>query len=258
MNRKIRLAAAGVLAFAALVLPAAAARAATQNFTPAGGVVTGMLVSAAKAAQTVEPATTANASLLVGVAVVDNTALDIQPGQVAVRTDGAAPVMVSTLGGDIKAGDRIGVSAVKGVGGKLDSSGWTVGIAQADFNARTPGAVASDVTDDRGGKHRVYVGTLPITVKVSYYSTSNLAAVDNIFHRKIDILTLAIAGFLMLSGIIVAGLIGATAVRSGLTSIARQPLIKQSIMPQIFQSLGLSLVILIASGVAAYTVLRFL
>lgn len=247
-----------MLVFAVIVLPAAATRAATQNFLPADGVVTGMLVSSAKAAQTVEPATTSNASLLVGVVVVDNTTLDIQPGQVAVRTDGSARVMVSTLGGDIKAGDRIGASAVKGVGGKLDSSGWTVGIAQADFNSRSPGAVASNVTDDRGGKHQVFAGTIPVTVKVSYYSPSSLGAVENIFHRKIDILTLAIAGFLMLSGIMVAGLIGATAVRSGLTSIARQPLIKQAIMPKIIQSLGLSLVILVASGVAAYAVLRFL
>jgi len=130
----------------------------------------GMLMSLTANSGVVEPATDKNASLLLGVISANDTAFDLQPGQVSVATDGVANVLVSTLGGDIRVGDRITPSSLAGIGAKAKMTAWIVGIAQASLDSKTTAAVASTVTDTAGSKHQVYVARIPLVVHVTYYT----------------------------------------------------------------------------------------
>ncbi len=231
----------------------------------------GMLMSLTANTGVVEPASNRNDTSLVGVIAPDDAAFDIQPGQVSVKTDGVASTLISTLGGDIRVGDRIGVSSLVGVGAKLKGNGWIVGIAQSSLDAKTKGAAPSTVIDSKGSKHQVYVTSLPLLIKVTYYSVSSKAAnksssvpdpiqaaADTVAGKHASILALLLSFFLLAIGVMAAGLIVNAAIRGGFLAISRQPLTKVIILRKVALAFGVALVILILVFAGAFVILRIL
>lgn len=228
----------------------------------------GMLMSLTANSGVVEPASDKNASFLLGVISANDTAFDLQPGQVSVATDGVTNALVSTLGGDIRVGDRITPSSLTGIGTKTVASAWIVGIAQASLDAKTTGAVASTVTDTTGGKHKVYVASIPLVVHVTYYTVPSpvsrtipdmlQVATDALAGKHASVLGLVLSFLLMLTGIIWAGILINGAIRGGIAAIARQPLSKAFLRRTMLKSFGVSLLIIAAGSIGALVLLRIL
>lgn len=271
MKQPNRVLAVVVIVVAVAVLGGLAS-ASSQNFNVLGNnAQPGMLMSLTANAGYVEPATDKNASSLLGVLTSDTQTFDRQAGQVAVQTDGAASALVSTLNGDVLVGDRIGISPVAGVGAKMKSSGWIVGVAQASLDSKTTGAVATTVSDSKNNKHTVYVAAIPLVVKVTYYSapgavtvktstvpTSLQSTVDTIAGKHVSVLGIVLSFMLISIGIIFAAQVVSSVIRGSFTAIGRQPLSKRVILRLVLQLLAMSGLILIAASVGAYVMLRLL
>lgn len=257
----------------ALIIPALmplTAAASSQSFSSLQPVQSGMLMSLTSNSGVIEPATVQNAKSLVGVvAPSDETAFDQQPGQTSVRTDGAASALVSTLNGDINVGDRIAPSSVVGIGAKLSGSGEIVGTAQGSLDSHTQGAVKTLVSDSKGGRHTVYVASIPILVKVSYYQTPVKPSVQNdqlaeslqkladkLAGKHASLVVLIIAGIILIVGIYISGSIVNSAVRGGMLAIARQPLTKSLVQRKILQSVGVALLIVAVAIAVGLILLR--
>jgi hypothetical protein len=247
------------------------ASAASQSFDVAGNnIQTGMLVSLTPNTGVVEPASNQNVASLVGIVADDEQNFDRQPGQVNVKNDGVAAALVSTLGGDIRVGDRIAPSSIVGIGTKTTTSGWIVGVAQASLDAKTTGAVTSVVTDNRGGKHQVVVASIPVLIKVTYYTAGSAgarpstasdklqAAADRLAGKHVSALALVLSFLLLLIGIFLTGTVLYTAIRGGMQAVARQPLSKRVISAKVLQSFGMAIALLVVASLGALLLLRIL
>lgn len=256
-----------------MVAPIAMGVASSQSFDVLPGQSqAGMLMSLTANPGVVEPASDKNVKSLVGVIEPADTSFDQQPGQINVKTDGEARTLLSTLGGDIRVGDRITASSLAGVGAKTTTSAWIVGVAQASLDAHTEGAIKSTITDSKGAKHIVYVASLPLLIKVTYYSTATSAAaytnmsLPAIIQRAADALAgkhvsaqaLVLTFLLIIIGTIVAGKIIDTAIRGSFKAIGRQPLAKFVILRQVWSSFGLALVVMAVALAGGMLLLRIL
>jgi F0F1-type ATP synthase membrane subunit c/vacuolar-type H+-ATPase subunit K len=259
-----------LLAFTVLVLPGRVA-ATGQDFQYSGSRPSlGMLVSLAAHSTVVAPATTQSASALVGVIAPDDSNLSDHTGRVNVQTAGVTNVLVSTLNGDLRAGDRITASSLAGVGTKATGNGWIVGVVQTALNTQTAGSVQTTVTATNGQKRSVQVASLPVSIKVTYYTsyTSPTTAVNNlapswlqkladaIVHKHVSTTVLILSFILILAGLIATFTIVSSTIRGAFEATARQPLAKHTIFRTELRSLGLAAAILIFTMVAAYLLLR--
>ncbi|MGI0134709.1 MAG: hypothetical protein ACREBW_07115, partial [Candidatus Micrarchaeaceae archaeon] len=139
----------------------------------------GDLVSTAGNGTAVAIANTENGSRLFGVVVAPGAAslalgMDSAVATVQVTQSGSAEVYVTTLGGDIRAGDAISVSPIDGFGMKAAQSLRVVGVAQADLSSKTPGVRPLSVRDRSGRLHAAYMGAVPVAIGLS----SGLTAVQ--------------------------------------------------------------------------------
>ena len=255
-----------------LAVPANASAASQSYNVLANTVQPGMLVSLTKNADVIEPATDKNASLVSGVVTSATTDINQQPGQVSVENDGKVLALVSTLNGDIAVGDRISPSSVAGIGSKLTANGWIVGVAQASLNNKTAGAVASTVTDAKGGKHDIVIARVPVVVRISYYGAAstpaNSAATSTVVPSSLQAAADALAGkhaslvgvllsFLLIAiGVFLAGQIITSAVRSAFAAIARQPLTKSTVTRLIAKAFAIAVLLVAAVVGGASLILR--
>lgn len=133
-----------LLGSALLFVAAPAALALTtisESYQSTAQIAVGSIVSSVKDSQSsVEPSVTANVDNLLGVAInPDSSLLTVSTGteqQVQVATSGTLPVMVSNLNGDIKRGDHITASPLKGLGMLANGNVRIVGIAQGDMTSK--------------------------------------------------------------------------------------------------------------------------
>lgn len=231
----------------------------------------GMLMSvSANDPNVAEPAKVDRAESMIGILGDEPTTLDIQDGQKNVLTGGVRNTLVTTINGDIKKGDYITATLVVGFGGKLHGSGWAVGIAQADFDSSTAGAIMSNIIDTSNKQQEVSVGSVPVLIKVLYYDETKPTkerdisfipekfqkALDAIVGRRASQLAMLMASILLLVGLFVGGTITNSAVRNGIKSTARQPLAKQAILWRMAQACLIGLGVIIGSLIGAFVLLR--
>ncbi len=226
----------------------------------------GMVVSLSKNPSVVEPATPDNTASLLGVLGDSSAGLESQPGQITVHTEGASSTLVSTLTGDIEVGDHLTASSLSGFGSKLTGSGWIIGTAQASFNAQSAGALKSTITDAGGAKHDVYVGSIPVIIKVMFYSAvpsdksilpKNLQqVVDSIAGRHASQVAILLGFLLLIAGLIISGLIVSVTVKNAMQATARQPLAKGIILQRMVQSCAIALCILVGAVGGAFVIIH--
>lgn len=232
----------------------------------------GMLVSLTANPGVIEPANSQNSKSLVGVIVLGETNLDQQQGQVNVKTDGAASALVSTLAGDVSVGDRIAPSALEGVGAKINTNGWVLGVAQGSLDAKTKGAVKTTVTDAKGAKRDVYVASIPVAVKVTYFNSSTAGSgsqstgipesiqkiADTIVGKHVSTIAIVLSFLLALFGLIVAGFVVNGAIRGGILGLSRQPLAKGVILRAVWRALLAAVLILGFAFAISVVILKLL
>lgn len=251
--------------------PAAAQGAAiAQGYqTVSSGVGFGTIVSlASSGASRVEPANLGNATSLVGVAA-NEPVLQLSDGSksnVQVVVSGSADVLVSDANGAVRAGDKIAVSPLAGVGMKATSSGEVVGTAQQALSS------VKTVTEQAQGKDgqriTVHVGKVPVSVNVVYYSAvssgGSVAAyvppflqslANSLAGKAVSPLRVIIGAVALLLGFFAVSIMLYVGVRSGVISLGRNPLAADALRRGMVDVLIAALGVLIVTGVLVSAVI---
>ena len=95
-----------------------------------------------------------------------------------VTTDGDVSVVVSTIYGDIKSGDVIGVSEIQGVAALANNeykAVTTIGIALEDFNENSDSAKRVASITESGEVREIVIGTIPVRIAVNNFFVDETA-----------------------------------------------------------------------------------
>ena len=271
MKRHGRLLATGVSA-TLVVFSLAAASASSANishsYKAVKSVRDGSIVSLdPERSEYVKPANVDNGSRLFGIAVASNNSLlAVNPGPntVQVATSGTANGLVSTLNGDIKVGDQIGVSPFDGVGMKAAAGSQVIGLAQTGFNGSSAGSTTEQVTDKNHNTRDIRVGYARISIAVGANATagavSNLTSLQKLVQsvtghtvsntRAIISLAVVIISLLALITLVYASIYGS------IISVGRNPLAKYTVFRTLSSVLGMAALITLVAAVAVYLLLR--
>jgi hypothetical protein len=214
----------------------------------------------------VKPANSDNGKQLIGVIAGNDSLIVVDEGggPVQVATTGSATALVSTLNGDIRVGDQIGVSAFDGVGMKALPGSRVIGLAQTAFNGGTDGATTEQITDKSGKKHSVKVGYAQVSIAISTnanaLTTANLTSLQKVAKsltghtvsntRVLISLAVAIIAMLALIVLIYASIYGS------IVSIGRNPLAKYAVFRTLGSVLGLAFLTAAVSSLTIYFLLR--
>jgi hypothetical protein len=259
------------IVIASCALPAivsAADAAISQGFsTNENSLPAGTLVSQQPAAENfIESANSDRAKELVGV-VANQPLVELSSGaEIQVVVSGITQTLVSNINGPIKAGDRITPSPIKGVGMKAVSSAQVVGIAQADLNES--GAQTLTVTDQAGQSHSIKTGLVPVQVGIAYYAGSQSSAptasyvppamqslANNFAGKNVSPIRVMAAGLILILGFISISTLLYSSVRSGISSLGRNPLAGGAIRRGLAEVAVLDVGILILTIIATYVIL---
>lgn len=202
---------------------------------------------------------------ILGVVINDGSSLltltNGQANQVQVATGGMISVLVSDVNGEIKKGDQITASPIKGVGMKATSNTKVVGIAQSD-PINSPNE--QTYKDESGNESKIILGQVSVLVNVSYYfqqpeKTLIPSAIQNLANalagKKVDTLPILIsAGIFIVTLIIVVSIIYSM-IHSSIISVGRNPMSQSAIYRDVIQLSALVLGILAVAGIAIYVIL---
>jgi hypothetical protein len=253
------------LALAFALAPISAHASITKRFNTSDQLVVGSLVSvSATSPNTVMAATTSNSASLYGVVT------EVGTGAVEVANTESTQTLVSTINGNIKAGDPITASPLGGVGQRATVTNRIVGYAQAPFTSSSPTAKTETFKDEHGNPVSVSYGSIPVILGVSDYLVPATAAptpvAQNGIPKPVQTFFNSVAGhevvpnriilalFLISVAIIVMGVMVSTAVRRSLTAIGRNPLSSHSLIRALTQVVFAVIALLGAAMGGAYLI----
>jgi hypothetical protein len=215
----------------------------------------------------VEPATTDNVSRLVGVAA-NKPLVELSKGDsssVSVVVSGSTKALVTDLNGAVKTGDKITISPISGIGMKASDATEVVGTAQADFSSVI---TTSQKVEGQNGSETVKVGLLPIAVNVAYYSASSSkgalsslvppfmqSLANSLAGKQVSPLRVLIGTIALLLGFITVISMLYASIRSGVTSIGRNPLAEKALRKGLVDVVIAAIGLLIVTAVIVYIVL---
>lgn len=183
----------------------------------------------------------------------------------SVATSGVVVTNVSTVGGNIAAGDLLASSPVSGFAMKATSAGRVLGRALTEFTDKTSGAQIRDIQDAQGKTTQVAIGQIQVTLGVTDWSgepgrtnvivDSLQVAASQLTGRQVASSNAMMAALVLGLAILVAGVVLFSSVSSSMHSLGRNPLshgvIRRSLMMVILIVLG----ILAASVFVAYLII---
>lgn len=254
------------LAVAIALSPIVYAEAAiSQGFKTDDEYSPGMIVSSRTGERAIELTATNNDERIIG--VVSNTSLielSNERNQVQVATSGLTQTLISDMNGEVKAGDSIAASPLKGVGMKATDSSYVVGVARADF-ATVKNTVKRTVMDKDGRGRTVTVGLLAVQVGVTYFEPvdDNSMILPQFFFnvaqivagRDVSVIRVLIALVVLLVGVLSIGVLLYASVRSSIISIGRNPLAASAVNRSLLEVSALSIGVLVLMLGAVYLVL---
>lgn len=191
-------------------------------------------------------------------------ALSNGENQVQVSTSGLANLYVTDLYGDIKIGDPIGISPIRGVGAKAISNGKIVGVAQTDFAENEDERVV-EVEKAGGGTEEATVGSVLVAVQVGYYAVSaeegqratGLQQIgSSLAGRPVSTIKAFVALIIAITGTIAAAVILYSGIKSSFTAVGRNPLARLSIFRGLKRVSVFSMLIFIIALFVGYSILR--
>ncbi len=244
----------------------------TQGYKADGDLQNGMIVQFKPGEPGVVRALNQKNELsMLGITVASSDApvslSDPTQNQVFVATYGEYAVLVSTQNGAIKAGDRIVISALDGVGMKADTQHQVVlGKALQDFSD-TSNADSHVSLGDANFGMRVALGRVLVDVGVARNPAFSgdatpgvphflVAAARAISNKPVTALRLY-AGLITLTlAIIVAGIILFAGARNGMNAVGRNPLAKKSIFRSMISVVLMAIVVVTLGLVGVYLILK--
>lgn len=191
----------------------------------------------------------------------------LSPGRVAVVSSGVASVLVSDARGVIKAGDRITMSSVEGVGMKAISSGWMLGIAQRDFDSAPRDAIQEKVITNSGEEKTIFIKEIPVLLSVSYYNADAGDRATGLTSSMQDVLE-AVAGrsvpadkallAMIIFGVAMILLVTLiySAVKNSILSIGRNPLAHTKIVTTLIKVMATTVVVITITLGAIYLIVN--
>jgi hypothetical protein len=232
-------------------------------------ITNGSLVSLdPKRSEYVQPANISNGPRLIGVAVADGDSLiavDTKAGTVQVATSGTANTLVSTLNGDIKVGDQIGVSPLNGVGMKALPGSHIIGLAQTAFNSTTDGATSQQVTDKQGKSNKIFLGYIRASVAVGN-SNEGVASgvvlndlqklVQSLTGRSVSTPRIAISLSVAILAMIALVTLTYSAIYGSIISVGRNPLAKYAVFRTLASVLGMALLTTLVAALTVFFLLK--
>lgn len=240
----------------------------SKSYSTSTEIAAGSLVSLDKSKSGyVEPANVSNGSRLIGVAVATNDSLlavDAGGGRLQVANSGTANALVSTLNGDLKVGDQIGVSPFSGIGMKAAGGSHIIGVAQTDLNSKTEGASTKEVTDRDGAKQTIQVGLVRVSISPGISTADNDSAKLNFLQRVVKSLTgrtiptirIVLALVVALVALITMVALIYSAIYGSIISIGRNPLAKQAVYRTLASVLVMVAITAALAGVTIFFLLR--
>lgn len=237
----------------------------SESYRATTQIPVGSLVSLVKDSQTqVEESVTSNVENLLGVVInPDSSLLTVSTGvqgQVQVATSGTLPVMVSTLNGDIKRGDHITASPLKGLGMLANGNVRVVGIAQGEITNKQE----QTIKDVDGKDQKVTIGQVPVLINVAYFfkepdKSVVPAAFQNVANtlagRQVQPVPIIISGAIFVVTAIVVMSIIFSMIRHSIISVGRNPMSQSAVYRDVIQLSALVIGILAVATIAIYLVL---
>jgi hypothetical protein len=269
-RRSSKLVAAGLIVAACWVGSAAASSAnISRAYETKSKVTLGDLVSLDTAnSSVVVPANTDNGSRLVGVALKSSDSLlAVNPGDqgtVQVATSGTVSALVSDLSGDIKVGDQISASPFSGIGSKAPAGSRIIGLAQSTLTDHTKGVKQVTVTTQSGNTRQIYVGFIKINIGIGTATTAGGQAEVNTLQKLgrsltgHTISTTRVVISMVIAALAMAAIITLiyASIFSGIISVGRNPLAKNSILRSVTIVLGMSIVMGLVATLTLFLILR--
>lgn len=258
---------AASLAVIILPISVGAVTSLSQGFTADEAMSLGSIVSLKNnTTDQVVAASSSTADSILGVVINDGSSLltlsNGQDNQVQVATSGMVSVLVSDINGEIKQGDSITASPVKGVGMKATNNTKVVGIAQGK-------PVNSDNTqqtykDTQGKDHPIELGEVPVLINVSYFykqpdKTIIPSAIQNIANalagKTVNTTPILISGAIFIITLAVVVSIIYSMIRSSIISVGRNPMSQSAVYRDVIQLSALVIGILAVALIAIYIIL---
>jgi hypothetical protein len=244
------------------------AAALSQGYSSDQNLPPGTLVSInSQKANAVAAANSENYSNILGVVVTKSTvSVSDTKTQIQVSSSGTASVLASDINGPVKKGDKITSSPIDGVGMRATQNARVVGTAQENLTPGSTNAQTRTITDKTGAPKKVLIGIIAVDVSVadyqvpasqSKYVPSFVRDLSNYIGGKqvSTIRILSVMAIIFIALICVVTFIYG-AVRSGISSIGRNPLAKPAIQRSITKVIGLAIGILISTGIMVYIILK--
>lgn len=242
----------------------------SQGFpTTASNLVPGTLMGLQSGSQQlVEPAVSTKAYRLLGV-VADQPLVALSDGeqQVQITVSGPARILVSTINGAIKEGDKITASPISGIGMRATDAGQIVGTAQSDLDVNK--ATRQTITDKFGKEQTVEVGTVPLEISVGYYSgiqdQGKLASVlppfllsfaNNVAGQQVSPLRVFIGIFVLIIGFAIVANMLQSGIRANIISVGRNPLAKRALHRELLDVSMTALGVLILTLIITYVLVK--
>ena len=237
----------------------------SESYQAASQIPVGSLVSLVKDSQTqVEEALPMNVDNVLGVTInPDSSLLTVSTGnqgQAQVATSGTLPVLVSNLNGEIKRGDHITASPLKGLGMLANGNVRVIGIAQGEMT----GKQEQTVKDIDGKDQKVTIGEVPVLINVAYFfkepdksvvpaAFQNLA--NTLAGKQVQPLPIIISGAIFVVTAIVVMSIIFSMIRHSIISVGRNPMSQSAVYRDVIQLSALVIGLLTVATIAIYLVL---
>ena len=245
----------------------------SRSYKAASSIPNGSIVSL-DPSQTglVELANIDNGSRIVGVALPSNDSLlAVNPtnGTIQVAVSGTVNTLVSTVNGDIKAGDQVAVSPFGGIGMDATPGLHVIGIAQTSFNDNTTGATVEAVKDKSGNAQQVHVGFTKISIAIGTAGTAGNGGLGGISQlnflqqiiksltgRTISTVRILLSIFIAIITLISLTTIIHAAVYSTIISIGRNPLARGAVYRALISVMLMTILTVSTACVAVFYLLN--
>lgn len=237
----------------------------SESYQSTEKIPVGSLVSLVKDSQTqVEASFPLNVDNMLGVVInPDSSLLSVSTGntgQTQVATSGTLPVLVSNLNGEIKRGDHITASPLKGLGMLANGNVRVVGISQGEMT----GTRQETIKDIDGKDQKVTIGEVPVLINVAYFfkepeksiipaSLQNVA--NSLAGREVKPIPIIVSGAIFVVTAIVVMSIIFSMIRNGIISIGRNPMSQSAVYRDVIQLSALVIGILAVATISIYLVL---
>ncbi len=243
-----------------------------QSYATDEPLQAGMVVRLADDESKVAPVSQDKADDIYGVVVrANDTPLSLSEGtgdqQIYVATSGNYQVLVSDQNGPIKQGDYIVVSAIEGIGMKVDSSSeFVVGKALSDFDSSGTVLSKTSVKDTAGNEQSVNIGYIQADININRNPThkGTEANVPGILQKAADAVAnksvTAVRVYLSVAVVVLVSIVACSilyaGIKTSMIALGRNPLARKSIFRNLFRIITVAFIILIAGLSTVYLILK--